>query len=219
MRRIHFPPRADPAHPADARRSAAAVLGPLHPLVRTIEALSAVVRQCVVVVVLLAGGLIAAASGAVWGFPVAGSAALVLLFLAMAGGLLLQRRRAVVIALIAAGDEDVPLRVVERERRRLLSRRMRTALARSLDALVAEAKNPPAIPSRPLFNPTVVAQVAPELREVAVLLRSETPDARAVVLVWRLICDGVMSPLHRGDADELRAELARIRFMLQAKRA
>ena len=70
----------------------------------------------------------------------------------------------------------------------------------------------------PLLDPTLVAQAAPALHEVAVLLRTEPGDARPVALVWRLICDGVASPLHLGHAGDLRAELARLRFVFRAGR-
>jgi hypothetical protein len=218
MSGIHFPPRAAAAHSADARQSAAAVLGASHPLVRTIEALAAAGAQALGVAALLVAGVIAAASGAAWGMAVAASAAVVLVFVAMAAALLLQQRRDDVIALIAGGDGDVPLPVVERERQRLLNQRMRTALGETLEALIDEAVKPPAVPARPLFDPTVVARVAPELHELGELPRADPGDARAVALVWRLVCDGATSPLYRGNAGELRTELARIRFVLLAKR-
>ena len=92
----------------NGRPAASAVLGASHPLVRTIEAISAVASQSLVVAAALAAGLAAAASGAVWGIPVAGSAAVVLVFLALAAGMLLQRRREEIVDLIAAGDGERP---------------------------------------------------------------------------------------------------------------
>lgn len=219
MPQLNFPPGSAGHHRADSRLSPASLLGAAHPLVRTIEALAVVASQSFTVATLLVAGVIAARSGAAWGMPVAASAALVLLFLAVAAGLLLQQRRDEVVALIAGGEGRTPLGVVQHECDRLLSRRTRTALAKSLDALADEAANPPAITARPLFDPVVVARAAPELRQVAVLLRGDVDDARAVALVWRLICDGATSPLHRGEADELRAELARIRFVFQTNRS
>jgi hypothetical protein len=218
MPQTHFPHRATADHAARASESAALVLGASHPLVHTLEALATVASQCVAVAALFTAALIASTSGAAWGVPVAASAALVLLILALAAALLLQRRRDEAVALIAAGEGDVPIRAVERERRRLLSRRMRFGLAASLDALVKEAANPPAVPVRPLVDPVAVRQLGPELRELAGLLRAEPADARAVALVWRLICDGVASPLHRGNVGELREQLARIRFLLATGR-
>ena len=206
------PPHTGVAGPA--RPSARSVLGASHPLVRTIEALSAVARQSLAVAALLAASLVAAGADAGWARPTAASAAVVLAGLAATAALLLQRRREEVVALIAAGDGDVPVRVVERERRRLLSSRMRGRLAASLGGLVDEATGPPAIPGPPLFDPRVVTAVADELRDVAALLCSERSDARATALVWRLVCDGVESPLHRGEVEELREELGRIRFLL-----
>ena len=139
------PPHTGVAGPA--RPSASSVLGASHPLVRTIEALSAVARQSLAVAALLAASLVAAGADAGWARPIAASA---------------------VVVLVAP----------------------------------------------PLFDPRVVTAVADELRDVAALLCSERSDARASALVWRLICDGVESPLHRGEVEELREELGRIRFLL-----
>jgi hypothetical protein len=51
---------------------------------------------------------------------------------------------------------------------------------------------------------------------VATLLRGEPSCARDIAQVWCLLCDGVESPLHRGDVAELREELGRIRYLLSA---
>ena len=211
--------RSAPPHVGVARKArppARSVLGASHPLVRTIEALSAVASQSVAVAAVLAAGLGAAASDATWGIPVAGSAAVVLVFLAVAAGLLLQRRREAAVELIAAGEGNGPIAAVEREHRRLADRRVRWRLAASLDGLVDAAAHPPAVFAPPLFDPVLVLAAARELREIATLLRAEHSDVRAVALVCRLICDGVASPLHRANLEELCEELARIRFVLRA---
>jgi hypothetical protein len=194
---------------------ASTVLGAAHPLVRTLEAIAEVDRQSLAVAAVFVVGLVWTVSGDAWGAPVAASAALVLLVLAGKGAVLRQCRRDEVVALIAAGDGDVEIGVVESARERLLSARMRAYLAASLDSVVDEAARPRA-GTAPLFNPAIVMAVAQELRELAELLREGRPDARGVALVWRLICDGVASPLHRGEEGELREELKRIRFVLIA---
>ena len=134
----------------------------------------------------------------------------------MAAGMLLQRRREEIVDLIAAGEGSVPVAAVEREYRRLADRRVRRRMADSLDGLVDAAAQPSAVLAPPLVDPAVVLAAARDLREIAALLRAERSDARAVALVYRLICDGVASPLHRAKLGELREELARIRFVLRA---
>jgi hypothetical protein len=105
--------------------------------------------------------------------------------------------------------------VVEGERCRLLDRRIRSSLAASLEDLVRETANPHVMVGPPLFDRVVVRSVAAELLQVAKLLRGEPSSARGVALVWRLICEGATSPLHRANVAELREELARIRYVLR----
>ena len=125
-------------------------------------------------------------------------------------------RRDIVLDLIVDGREALPLRSVARERRRLLDRRHRVLLARALDALREEA----AIPlvrrsSLPLYSRRVVAAVAPELEETAQALRRSDASVRGVALSERLL-SGHDSPLYGDDADRLREELRRVRFLLDA---
>jgi hypothetical protein len=210
--------RPSPLHTGVSRPAsppASTVLGPAHPLVQTLEAVAEVNRQSRVAAALFVVGLVWTVSGNAWGGPVAASAALVLLVLAGKGAVLRQCRRDEVVALIAAGDGDVQIGVVESARERLLSASMRACLAASLDSVADEAACP-RTGTAPLFNPAVVMVVAEELRELAELLREGRPDARGVALVWRLTCDGIASPLHRGEEGELREELTRIRFVLIA---
>jgi hypothetical protein len=125
-------------------------------------------------------------------------------------------RRDIVLDLIVDGREALPLRSVARERRRLLDRRHRVLLARALDALREEA----AIPlvrrsSLPLYSRRVVAAVAPELEETAQALRRTDASVRGIALSERLL-SGHDSPLYGDDADRLREELRRVRFLLDA---
>lgn len=210
---------ATPLHarlPQPATPSARAVLGADHPLVRVQDALRAVVCQSLATTCVLAAGLIALAGGAVWARGIALSAGLVLLALGAVVALLRQRRRDQALALIAAGREDLPVEAVERERSRLLDRRTRSRLAASFDDLVEEAAQPPVVPGPPLFDRAVVVGVADELRALAALLRDEPSSVRGVALAWRLLSDGVGSPLHRGDLTALREELRRIIYLLRA---
>jgi hypothetical protein len=209
---------APPLHagmPRAARTSAVAVLGADHPLVRAIDALTAVARQSLVVAAILAASLPAAASDAGWAPAMAAAAGLVLVALGVMAVLLRQRKREQAVALIAEGREELPIAIVEHERRRLLAGRMRSYLAASLESLVEEAANPPVTAGPPLVGRAVVRAVADDLLEAAALLRDEPSSARGIALVWCLICDGVTSPLHRGEVAELREELGRIRHLLR----
>ena len=126
-------------------------------------------------------------------------------------------RRDIVLDLIVDGREALPLRSVARERRRLLDRRHRVLLARALDALREEAAIPLVRRSSPLplYSRRVVAAVAPELEETAQALRRSDASVRGVALSERLL-SGHDSPLYGDDADRLREELRRVRFLLDA---
>lgn len=74
-------------------RSASAFLGADHPLVRVLDALTAVAWQWLVVAAVLAASLIAAAGDAAWAPAVVAGAGVGLLALGLAAALLRQRRR------------------------------------------------------------------------------------------------------------------------------
>ena len=69
--------------------------------------------------------------------------------------------------------------------------------------------------SLPLYSRRVVAAVAPELEETAQALRRSDASVRGVALSERLL-SGHDSPLYGDDADRLREELRRVRFLLDA---
>jgi hypothetical protein len=166
--------------PRPARPSAGAVLGADHPLVRAIDALTAVARQSLVVAAILAASLPTAGSDAAWAPAVAAAAGLVLVALGVMAALFRQRKREQAVALIAEGREELPIAIVERERRRLLAGRMRSCLAASLESLVAEAAHPPGMAGPSLVDRAVVRAVADDLLEAAALLRAEPSSARGV---------------------------------------
>jgi hypothetical protein len=64
--------------------------------------------------------------------------------------------------------------------------------------------------ARPVFNVRLVRELAPELREIAALLRLDTSSARGIVLSERLLTNGA-SPLYGAEIDDLNHELRRIR--------
>jgi hypothetical protein len=109
--------------------------------------------------------------------------------------------------------EGVTSSSVERERQRLLNGRRR--LAGSLDRVRATAEDSKWTlrTSRPLFRARVVAQVGPELAEVAALLRQDEPNPAGIVLARRLVFDGG-SPLYGDDVGQLRESLDLVRRRL-----
>ena len=116
--------------------------------------------------------------------------------------------------LVIAGGGDVPLPSVRDLSRRLLDRRTQERLARSIDGVVRAAVRPRAFPGepRPLPDARVIRAAAPELRQVASLLR-DGPDVRGVALVeWLLSCSA--TPLYGFELEPLRRELWRARYLL-----
>jgi hypothetical protein len=197
-------------------RSAGIVLGRSHPLTRGIDAVGCVSKQWLTCAALMAGALIARIEGDAWADAVAVSAGLVLLTLTVVVIALRQRVRDEAIHLIAEGHEALPIAVVQRQRQRLLSPRTRDTLARTLEMMLRQAVRPPRIMTRgarPLFSVVVIASVAPDLRGLISVLRTNNASAEGVGLLERLITHGD-SPLYGREAAVLRQELRRVRSAL-----
>jgi hypothetical protein len=202
---------------APSARSAGSVLGRDHPLARAIDATESIGRQWWACAAVDAGALIAQLEDHPWAVAVTISAALVLLTLTVVLLALRQRTRDEAIRLISDGREALPIAVVQRQRQLMLSRRTREALARTLETMLRQAVSPPRITprgGRSLFSGRVIASVAPDLRAVIGLLRTDTALARGVALTERLIAHGD-SPFYARDASALREELRRIRSSLE----
>ena len=167
---------------------------------------------------MLIGSVIARAQGGRWASGLVCSAGGVLLVLSLLLAVRVQARRDCVTDAILEGAEDLPVEVIQRERRRLLSPRNRVGLARSLEELAREAATPRAGRARlvpPLFEPRVVAQVADELRELGAVLRTEAVSARGVARAERLVSRAT-SPLYGRDVAALHDELGRVRGLLKS---
>ena len=198
----------------------------VQPLVRTRDPLAHVVddvrvtqEQSIVVVTLLAASLAALLAGVSQARAAVAAAVVVQIALTWRLVLRASAKRDHVLDLIVDGRGDLAVRSVARERRRLLDSRHRIRLARSLDAVRDEATTPLVRrPSGlPLYRRRVVAIVAPELEDTARTLRREDAGLRGIALSERLL-SGHDSPLYADDADRLREELRRIRFLLEARR-
>lgn len=189
--------------------SASAILGPAHPPVGAIKAVAVAARQWRVCAAMLAGASIAQLEGHPWARGLAITAGIVLLAITVLIAALMARVRDCAAELIAEGRETLPVAVVQRQRDRLLTRRRRETLARTLDTMVGEATTPPKIrttATRPLFDPIVIAGVAAELRAVTARLQTEPAHARGVALTEKLVTDGG-SPLYGDCEKRLREKL------------
>jgi hypothetical protein len=165
---------------------------------------------------MLAGASIAQLEDRPWATSLAISSGIVLLALTAVVAALTQRVRDRATDLIAEDRETLPIAAVQRQRQRLLTRRRRKTMARTLDAMVRQATTPPNIRTtagRPLFDPIVVGRVAADLRGVIARLQTEHTHARGVALTEQLIIDGG-SPLYSDNEKRLREELHRVCFLL-----
>lgn len=165
---------------------------------------------------MLAGASIAQLEDHPWATGLAISAGIAVLAITALIAALVARVRDCATELIAEGRETLPIAAVQRQRRRLLTRRRTKILAKTLDTMVRHATAPPKIrttATRPLFDPMVIARVGPDLRALIERLQTERAHARGVALIERLIIDGG-SPLYRDNEKRLREELHRVRFVL-----
>jgi hypothetical protein len=221
--RPHFP-RLFTAHerPAAAERAGAehalaeALLGARHPLVGLLGRIEKVFEQLVWVTAVQAAGLVLLAGGTAFGLSLAVAAAVVQLSLACRAAALRTCRRELCLELIVEGHATLPLPCIEQACRRLLDGRTRALLARSIDDLVASAACPPKPPAaRPLTDPRVIRDAAPELRHVAALLRAG-PAVRGVALVEWLLTSAA-TPLYGSEVEPLRQELRRALYLLTVR--
>jgi hypothetical protein len=201
-----------------AARSTAAFLGTEHPLVQALDDLDTVAMQSRVVLAIVCASIVARMAGVHRAGTLTLSGAIVLAALALIGVALRQSVREQTVKLILAGHDDLPIPAVQAQRRRLLAPRNRYALARSLDAMVGRALNPPSVPTRgvrPIFDVVVVAAASRELRAVAALLREPCESVIGVALAEQLLTQPD-SPLYGHDVGLLRDDLGRLQSHLRA---
>jgi nucleotide-binding universal stress UspA family protein len=200
------PPRRDPV-----QGSAAALLGPDHPLARGETLRGDLWRQSVVTAAAVFAGAVGTATGRGWGLLLLVAAATVQLGLAIGLTLHAQLQRERARELIIAGRTDLAPPVLHREQRRLNRSRRRRSLARALDDVVRTAeRRPTVVPrSRPIVDPGQARAAAAQLRTIAARLRANAVNAPAVARVERLLTSGA-SPLYGRERDELLRELKRI---------
>jgi hypothetical protein len=208
-RALRLAPRGDES-------AAASVLGPEHELVGVLARRRTLTVQILVTAIPLGLAAIGVVLDVASAPLLLASAAIVQLGLVLAVPYVRHRVRDISEELIAAGNGRARgLRVVQEEHRRLASRAERERLARALERLIEDALRRPrfgrAVPPAP--GVACVRFAVTEVRDVVALLRDGAADVRGVALTSRLLTDGA-SPLFGRDAELLREELRRIRFLL-----
>ena len=127
--------------------------------------------------------------------------------------LTLETRRALCLELIAEGHERLPLVAVESERERLSDRRHQARLAQSVARLAhPDPLDGPPFTARPPIDRRIVSEIAGQLDEIVDRLRTQQVAPPAVALVEQLISSPT-SPLYGSDAERLRRELGRVRYL------
>jgi hypothetical protein len=195
---------------------AEACLGARDPLAGVLRRSDAVLEHLVSVTAVQAAGLVFLSGELKFGLALALAAVVVQLGLGCRLAALRARRRELCLELIVAGRQALPLACVDRQRRRLLDPRTCERLATSIDEIVNTAtRQLPLHPAvRPIFYVRVIRRVAPELCQLASLLRSDAPCVRGVAAVEWLLTSPA-SPLYGVDVEPLRQELGRVRYLLR----
>lgn len=220
--RSRFRPTLEAHHQANSvgrgggERSIAELwLGAGHPLAGVLRRAETVFAQLVSVTAVQAAGVVLLFGNQRFGLSLAIAGVVVQLGLVCRLAALRARRREVCLELIVAGRERLPLACMAREWRRLLNPRTVEQFAGSVDGILKVAAQRPALhpAARPFFYIRVVRRVAPELRQVASLLRGGRPCVRGVAAVEWLLTSAE-SPLYGVDVESLRQELGRARYLL-----
>lgn len=214
LHRSAAPPRATVHEHQGERSLAEQCLGPSHAIVRSLGRSEIVRRQLLTVTAVQGAGLVWFLGDWSFGLSLAIGAGVAQAVLACRLGLLRLFRRGLCVEVIAHGGEGLPLACIERVCRRLLDGRALERLASSIDELVLAAGCPgaPALLSQPLADRRVIRAVAPELRQVAALLRSG-PAVQGVALVEWLLTSPA-TPLYGSEVEPLRQALRRARYLL-----
>ena len=193
------------------------VLGLDHPLTRACAALDTTIQQLLIVAAIFAASIAAALDRSTIAPSVAVAAALVLAGFGVAALSRAQTRRDRVLDLIVEGRENLPVTLVQRERRRLASPKLRRGLAGTLESMVEETLRPCTLAfrsARPVLSRSAVVEAQADVREVVGLLRGLGATVRGVAFTERLVTRGD-SVLYGHDIAALRDGLRRARVLLE----
>jgi hypothetical protein len=216
-----FSPQFSRAHRSPhgnaASDEAAAVLGPEHPLVPLLRACRTARDRMLLVATVQAASAAMMPNAPQLGGALLIAASAVQLGLGVRLLVLTETQHDLLRELIIEGRPAQNLLPLEREWRRLADPRRRARLARLLEQLadMAERPNSYRAGARPYFNQRVVREVAPELRELGALLRTDDCGIRGAALLQTLQCCGT-SALCGNATQPLREQLARARYLLDS---
>ena len=221
MRSPRHPPSAahhrarDAGQARDERTLAETLLGAGHPLVGLLRQSDTAFEQLVSVTAVQAAGVVFLSGNLRFGLSLAIAGVVVQVGLGCRLAALRACRRELCLELIVGGSQGLPLSCIDRERRRLLDPRTWEQFATSIDEMLEIAARPlPVHPAaRPIFCVRVVRRVAPELRQIASLLRGDAPGVRGVAAVEWLLTSSA-TPLYGVQVEPLRQELGRARYLL-----
>lgn len=189
-------------------------LGPGDPLAKVFARLTETFDQLVTSGVIAGAAALWLAKSGPWGTELVVAAVLTLLLLACRLAILIAERNELALELIIRGRGDIPLETVARLRRRLLDRRARRRLARTIAAIRDVSTRPPFAGCTPV-NARVIDAVDRELAHVIALLSAERAGIRGSARAYRLVT-GPASVLFGDDVHALREELNQIRFLFEA---
>jgi hypothetical protein len=190
--------------------TAKSLLGHRHPLTAALGDVATTARQIIAVAAVGGIGLLGDAAGTAFGSTITLAAALVAIVLAGRLLIAVDRARDRACATIIAGGEELPLAVVQRQRRRLLRSDQRELLAGMYEDLAVRAEQSAPSPSRTSRLATAqVLALGDDLGGVARLLRAGALGPRGVALAEQLL-DDPSSPLYGSDVEALRGALRRI---------
>jgi hypothetical protein len=209
-------PRSRPVRQAATECARAeALLGAGHPLATVLRASLTAAEQLLAVAASQAVAAILVYEGSSFGLPLIIGSGLVQVVLGCRLAVRASRRREICRELIVAGREWLALPAVQLERSRLSDARLRDRLASSLEDIadvgLGRRLEPQVGP--PLLRVRVLRPVAPELHELARLLRADPAPVRGVAHVEWLLTSGE-SPLYSPHPQHLREELGRARYFL-----
>lgn len=216
------PPSAPPKQPrgqvAGECGYAEATLGTEHHLPAVLRSLQTAKEQVLIVGAVQTADLILLFENVALALPLALAGAAVQIALGLRIAYLASRRRDICRQLIIDGREQLLLPAVERELRRLGATPHQATLAQTIDRLVDEATRPNSRPpfTPPIYHARVLRAASTELHEISRLLHSGNVAVRGVAHVEWLLTSGE-SPLYGIQAEALRDELGRARYLLAGR--
>lgn len=190
------------------------MLGEDHPLAQAVDRLRSVQRQALTTAAAVGCAVVAVIRDVPWAEAVLGAAVVVEVALWIVALLQRQTRDERARDLIIEGRGELPLPEVTALARNLGSQRHRERLACTLQRALTDAERwaPTTGVLWPPWANCDLRKVADPIRDIVELVRADSADVRGVAVLDRLLAGQSPAGL---DAQELRDELGRIRYLLR----